>query len=94
MEAVMQEIWKWPIDSLTNKIEMPGGSKVLAVQMQGDHFMLWAEVYPGELKVTRTFKLIPTGGRFRRTREWTYLATVQSNNGLVFHVYEDGSAAL
>ena len=70
-------------------LEMPQGAKILAVQTQRNEPQMWALVDTGQFKVSRTFRVYPTGVEFD-VAGLAYIGTFQVQDGtLVFHVFEE-----
>jgi len=84
-------ILKWQIGIGNERtLEMPKGSKVLDVQMQGDDCCLWA-MCPKDVPIEpRTFVTYVTGQSIDKSLAQTYVSTFQLHKaGLVFHVFEN-----
>jgi len=92
-------IWKFPL-AVTDvqKIDMPAGAQVLAVQVQYGKICVWAVVDPHAAIVQRTFHVIETGNPIPdgSWADW-YLGTIQmpgpgpgGSMGLVWHVFDAG----
>ncbi len=85
-------IWKFPLNTMDLTVLMPKGAEVLTVQMQGqlprNRVTLWALVDPGAEPVPRTFAIIGTGEEYETQRPVTYVGTVQTVEGFVWHVFE------
>lgn len=87
----MNIIYKYPLETFSNEIELPWGAEPLTVQMQDGVPVLWAKFDPergGSQKVKRTFILVATGYEFPFEDGSYYIATIQMKNGLVWHVFE------
>lgn len=70
-------------------VKMPAGAKILTIQTQRNHPMIWAEVDPNSEYESRKFLIMNTGGEIP-DGEFKYIATFQVDEGsLVFHVYEE-----
>ena len=82
-------IWKYPMVSRDCTIEMPRYAKMLSCQMQGQFPCFWCMVdtTQGQL-VPRRFIAIGTGYEIPQDVELAYIATVQSDTGLVHHIFE------
>jgi hypothetical protein len=82
----MRTIYKYPLTlAAVQKIEMPLGAELLAVQIQGKQICIWAVVNPEEEENVQTFYIVGTGhpmpeGRVR------FLGTVQ-DDPFVWHVF-------
>lgn len=61
--------------------------KILDIQMQGEHAVLWAEVTPYEGGTHVTVEAVWTGEYAPAASEMEYVATVQESTGLVYHYY-------
>lgn len=87
----MKTIWKFPL-AVTDfqKVDMPLGAKVLAVQPQGDQVCLWALVDPAAENDRRGFWIHGTGHPIEHEKHLgAYIGTFQLRGGaLVFHVFE------
>ena len=84
---MVQEIWKYTLEVFNNELEIPEGSEILDVQMQGDHPCLWALVDPQKTREKRIFHLIGTGHPIFSS-SLSYIATVQIGH-LVWHIFEE-----
>lgn len=85
----MKKIFKYelPIIGL-NQIQMPVGSKLLCVQMQGDVICLWALVDPDRLNWEVRIMVIGTGHEVESNLH--YIGTVQQLGGtIVWHIFEE-----
>lgn len=71
-------------------IEMPAGSSLLSVQMQGKALCLWALVDTDRPPVQREICIIGTGHSAERVAWMSFVATFQFFNALVFHVFDGG----
>ncbi len=83
-------IYKYPVPFRSNLIlELPVSAELLTVQMQGDNPVVWVKLrqLSPEAMVERKFKWYATGESFPEIRE-QYIGTVQTPNGLVFHLFE------
>lgn len=96
----MRTIWKFPLTEKECDIEMPMGSNVLTVQVQGDKMCVWANVDPDtDEKETRRFACVGTG-RPIPSMALDYIGTVQLDNAgigdeamvqtptIVWHIFE------
>lgn len=85
----MSVVWKYPLNIGYNEFEMPAGSKILTAQVQVDNLLvLWALVEPNYPKITKRFRVIPTGFVEVDGDKYDYVATVQSG-WLVYHVFQE-----
>ena len=83
----MKTIYKYPLNSYVNKVNLPAGGTPLVVACQDGEIHLWCEVETDEPKEHRLFYVYPTGGGITDNREQEYIGTVFKPSGLVFHVY-------
>jgi len=83
-------IWKWTLKMTDlQTLELPQGSAILTVQMQGDMPQLWAlcDESPGR-KDKRHIAIYGTGNSIP-DEAGDYIATFQMRGGaLVFHAFE------
>ena len=82
-------IHKYPLELNDSTVLMlPTGAEVLFVGEQEDRLILWAEVdaEPGPPEA-RVFAIAGTGQEFKPDA-LTYLNSVQTRRGYVWHVYE------
>lgn len=88
----MKTIWKFPLvikDEQT--ITIPGGAKILTVQLQKGDLYIWAIVDPNEPLRDRTIYVRGTGHplNFSINKAIRYVGTFQLSAGdLVFHVFQ------
>ena len=80
-------ILKYVLDGPEATIRMPHGARMLTARLQRGEICLWAEVDVCGPTVARTFVSINTGADFD-PRYLRYIATDESSNGVVWHVYE------
>lgn len=71
----------------TQHVLMPEGAEVLDVQFQKDGPVVWVLCNPDAARVQRIFWIFPTGGKIANCAK-NYVATYQTPEGLVFHVFE------
>jgi hypothetical protein len=70
------------------RIEIPSAHSILTVQLQDKRICLWAIVDTNSPKTTRYFRIVGTGNPFNDCMDFTYIGTVQMENGkLVWHVF-------
>ncbi len=82
-------IWKFPLEVRDiQRLYMPPGAKILAVQTQGDMPCIWALIEQRNLSPEeRVFRVVGTGHDFDGKGD--YIGTFQMARGaLVFHVFE------
>jgi hypothetical protein len=88
----MKTIYKYPLEVKdTQFVELPLGSEILTVQMQGYNLCLWAAVnnQPNVVKKNRRIEIIGTGNPVP-TGDLKYISTFQMIGGeLTFHVFEN-----
>ena len=87
----MKTIWKYTIDPQYGKslIRMRSGAEFLSAQMQGIDVSMWFMVDESQSDEVRQFLVVPTGGQIHEpVSQNAYLATVQDDMGLVWHVFE------
>ena len=73
----------------TATFDMPRGAIVRHVGYQGQQDVaIWVEVDTKMPRMERTFTIIGTGHPAPEAWDATYLGTVQTPSGLVWHVYE------
>ena len=75
-------------------IEMPEDAKILSVGSQDDgygeqHFMVWALVLTDNPKTERVIEVYATGQEMLLVGR-TFIGTVQTHLGLVWHVFDVG----
>lgn len=83
----MLTVHKFPLPGTSNKVVLDHSAKILDVQYQGDQLVMWALVDPERSAIERTFEVFGTGWDLPPAK-WTYIATVQAHNGLVWHIFE------
>lgn len=83
-----QVIHKYKLKSTWMRLELPVGSKILALQVQDGDPTLWIQKPDTLINMeSRIFITIPTGLLFDASDK-TYIGTYQSN-GFVGHIYEE-----
>lgn len=86
----MLVIRKYSLDAEINKVVLPQGAQVLTVRHQhspyGHGVKLWAAVDPSAKDEVVEFDLVTTGGCFD-PRQCSYLGTVETPDGILFHVF-------
>jgi hypothetical protein len=83
----MSTIWKYKLFPGRTELEMPRGAELLTVQMQDSVPTLWALVYPAERLEGRVMHIYSTG-QGMPPDPGVYVATVQDELGLVWHVFD------
>lgn len=88
------KVFKYEING---DIRMPQGAQLLHVGEQQEHnrlkLFVWALVNPDEPMVRRVLSVIGTGMTSQEDTS-TYVGTVQSQSGLVWHVFDQGEVPL
>ena len=87
----MNNVWKYRLvfeDDVV--VVMPKGAQVLCVQMQGNVPTIWALCDPEAESVMRHFAFAGTGHE-RNLPGPGYVGTVQTETGLVFHLFDEGA---
>lgn len=83
----MEVVYKYPMGSCCNDLELPVGAKFLHAECQQGRPMVWFQVkLTSEESEIRTFWLIGTGESFE-AKQATYLKTFMQGP-LVWHLYE------
>lgn len=90
----MKMIYKYSMGDLHHnaicEIEMPKAAKILDIQIQAAQPYIWAIVNPK--KETRKYVFHVFGTGFEMSdydkKHYHYLKTIQTINGLVWHVFE------
>lgn len=85
----MNCVWKYKLDHMVQKVELPVGAKILSAVIQDGQVVVYAFVNSDEeKKETVEFVAQPTGeSSVERLNEYTFLDTVMVANGLVFHIF-------
>lgn len=85
----MKSIYKYPIEIKgVNTVVMPGGAKVLSIQMQGEIPTIWAMVDPDSRPfIERKFQIIGTGNSIPDDFKGEYITTFQERI-FVWHIFE------
>jgi hypothetical protein len=92
----MQTIWKFPItidDELF--LDMPEGSSILMLGVQGGMPCIWAKVNARAALVRRTFRVFGTGHEIKSDAGsvLNHIGSIQSPGCFVWHVFEQLAAA-
>lgn len=88
----MKTIWKYSLKP-TTEVDIPSGSVILDIQSQFGEPQMWVLVDTSEKMEKRVFNTYGTGHKIEGD-PGKYLGTFQISGGtLVFHVFEDTSAA-
>ena len=86
----MNTIYKYALKITDNQvIQIPKQNGALSVGEQRGTLCLWALVNTTDILVDAHIKIIGTGHPIDDLdlQIWTFLGTVQMNNGLVFHIF-------
>ncbi|MGY4876048.1 DUF7352 domain-containing protein [Bacillus licheniformis] len=85
----MNCVWKYKLDHMVQKVELPVGAKILSAVIQDGHVVVYAFVNSNEeKKETVEFVTQSTGeSSVERLNEYMFLDTVMTANGLVFHIF-------
>ena len=86
---MMKAIWKYRLNEpgRISKILVPPGAVFRHLDMQSGKFCMWAEVILHcQADEERKFILLGTGAPFRNNHK--YCATVQEDDGHVWHLFE------
>lgn len=84
----MHEVWKYELNPLLSKYEMPAGAEILSVREQNGKVCLWAKVNTMNLPEEREIIVVGTGHPLT-SEQMTHLGTAHLNEGtLVLHVFE------
>jgi hypothetical protein len=86
----MRTVYKYPIPMEdTFGVFLPIGAEILAIQVQREMPVFWAEVDPGSEPERRRFRVVGTGYPLPDAEVRKYLGTFQLDDGdLVFHLFE------
>jgi hypothetical protein len=86
----METIFKYPLeDKAIQKIDIPAGGKILAVQVQRGIPCLWVKVNSDNPFRTRIIETYYTGKAMKAHPDRVYVGTYQfDERNLVFHVFE------
>lgn len=89
----MRTIFKYPLHTKDEQIvSMPRDAKILCIDEQGGfQLCLWAEVETSAEPCYRLISIHGTGHPMDDSTP-TYVGTVLSGNGLVWHVYDHGES--
>lgn len=89
----MSVIWKYPLDEKISRLEIPRDARLLTVQSQRGTPTLWARVNPDAPTERRIIAGIGTGEDIIESpgNPLTYISTVQTAGGFVWHFFEAGA---
>jgi hypothetical protein len=79
-------IWKFPLESVVQELQIPVAGKVVHVGQQDGVPTIWVMVDPSQQRQGRRFHIVGTGQTLPDST--AYRGTVQMPNGLVWHVME------
>ena len=80
-------IYKYEI-GFGRDVDMPCTARILSAGVQGGSIFIWASVDLSKPMVTRKLKVFSTGEHFDDKGQYGFIGTV-TDNGFVFHVFED-----
>lgn len=93
-------IWKFPLPAVSARLNLPVGSKILSAMFQGSDYadepsiVIYALVNTDN-KRTKAFHVVcfNTGNGVPSDIEQThtFLATIEANNGIVWHIWYEES---
>ena len=84
-------VWKYPIGApVEYAIQMPTGAELLDVQLQDGAPVLWARVAPAKPLAMRRIVVCGSGDNRCPPPDATYIATVQEDDGFVWHYFDGG----
>jgi len=73
-------------------VAMPWSAEPLTAGMQGDTMVVWATTLDTFTSKHRRFLVVNTGQRVEIPDDAEWLATVTTDNGIVWHVFDEGWA--
>lgn len=79
-------VYKYPLAPVTI-ISLPWNAQPLSVGLQDDVLVLWVLLDPNEETTNRRFVALNTGTSFE-LGSVSFIGTVQTTNGIVWHVLE------
>lgn len=84
----MKTIFKFAIPKMEQILHMPVGYKILTVAYQDNELCLWAELNPSDLArpIPVAISIYGTGWDMPED-PGTYIRTVQTIDGFVWHIY-------
>lgn len=90
----MKVIYKYELDITgTQSIKLYAGYKILSVQEQNGKLILWVVVNTDNNPQFMQIEIVGTGHEITEPNElfayWEHISTVQMNNGLVWHVFDN-----
>ena len=90
----MYKIWKFPVSFNTINLDrfelaMPGGARILKLDIQRNEPQFWVLVNPANEIELRRFRILGTGQPFEDLNDLEYIDSYQVNGGqFVWHVFE------
>lgn len=86
----MRVIHKYYLDITKTRqtIELPAQCDILAAAIQDGKLVIWVELDPGQLSYFCDFEIYWTGQPYENNINRSYVATVQDNAGLVYHIFK------
>lgn len=84
------KIYKYHLNWASTTLDLHQNAQVLSAQLQSDMPVLWVLCDPALPKESRRFVIYGIGDSIAiGDRNLRHLSTVQSFNGLVWHIFED-----
>ncbi|MCB0526811.1 MAG: hypothetical protein KDC86_20005 [Saprospiraceae bacterium] len=86
-----KQVWKYPIGTGGNILQMPVGAEILSIQTQFESPQMWVLVDPDAEVVDRHIEVYGTGHEISYDMgvQRVFIGTCQLHGGnLVFHVFE------
>lgn len=81
-------IYKYPLQmNVAQVVDVPVGSEILSVGLQGENLVMWVKCDPSAEKVQRGIVIVGTGHEFND--DYEFLGTVQVGT-FVAHVFDKG----
>lgn len=74
-------------------VAMPWSAEPISAALQGGTLVVWALSIDSFTSKHRRFRVVNTGGAARVPRGVRWLATVTSENGIVWHIFDEGWVA-
>lgn len=86
----MRHIWKYPVGTDYFSVRMPGGARVLSVDVQDGAVFMWALVDPDDFEEAREFVTFgPAHPLPDDAEDFDFIGTfLLHGGGLVFHLFE------
>lgn len=90
----MNTIYEYRLKMGITELRLPKHAKVLSVGEQGyfsiglNHLVMWVKVNVEHKPKTRYFQVVGRGQSMPESKETSFVGTVQSVTGFVWHVFE------